>query len=209
MVIDATETFNAVECIVRCDIFRAIVCSRGHQHTFMLMEGEYIERLHTRMLANAVVSLKISTNLRSSQWFGDGICVSQREGLELLDEIAARRGYYFSNLFGSHSSECCNHLGCTFESLTRSSRIDLIQVTLSDKQSNTEANSIKMTSAGCSLLSYNQKSSIHNIRRLIRTRTLDRHTFNLINDFGRRSNKDQCGLDPKCRRLSCVFFLQP
>ena len=126
VVIDAAEAIIVVRCIFRCDLDPSCVCSRGQQHTFVLMEGEYIERLNARLSDEVLVSLKIRTSLRSSQWIGSGQCEWQQSKLSQLDEIRAPQGYCISSLFGSHIRERCYQVGCTFEPLTRSSRIDPI-----------------------------------------------------------------------------------
>ena len=126
VVTDAAEAIIVVRCIFRCDLDPSCVCSRGQQHTFVLMEGEYIERLNARLSDEVLVSLKIRTSLRSSQWIGSGQCEWQQSKLSQLDEIRAPQGYCISSLFGSHIRERCYQVGCTFEPLTRSSRIDPI-----------------------------------------------------------------------------------
>lgn len=142
VLIDAAKNVIAVGCVFRCDLVPALVYSRGLRHTFVLMENEYIERLDIRTMADVIVSLKICTNLRSSQWFGGQGEWHNSDRYE-LDEIAAPRGYYICSLFGSHTSQHCNQLGCRFDLLARSSRIDHIRVSLNEQQTKAEPVSIR------------------------------------------------------------------
>ncbi|RLN06396.1 hypothetical protein BBJ28_00011852 [Nothophytophthora sp. Chile5] len=137
VLIDATDIVYSVGCVFRCDLPDArtssIVCSHGPRHTFVLMDGEFIERLHVRRSSDLIVSLKISTNLRASQWFGGQ---GGRRDVDhcQLEEITAPRGYYVAGLYGSHNGKWCNQLGCRFDVLTRSSRVDPIRGTPSEQQ---------------------------------------------------------------------------
>ncbi|KAL4164827.1 hypothetical protein KRP22_003568 [Phytophthora ramorum] len=146
VMIDAADAIIAVGCVFRCDLApipdSSLVCSRGVQHTFVLMKHEFIERLHVRTSANTLVSLKIWTNLRSSQWFG-GTGKWQDHDHYNVEEIAAPQGWYVSSFYGSHVGQRCNQLGCRFDLLSRSSRMDPIQVDLSKQQSKTSPVTIR------------------------------------------------------------------
>jgi hypothetical protein len=140
VLIDEAEVGVAARCVFRCDLIpgpdSSLVCSRGGRHTFVLVKNEYITSLCIRRSTEAIVSLKIYTNLRSSQWFGGHGQLFDSNRYE-VEELAAPRGYYVSNLYGSHMPLRCNQLGCRFDLLSRPSRIDPIRVTPSEQQTTT------------------------------------------------------------------------